>query len=140
MEFQDMNILFIVIFSVVILGGIAIFIVVIASIFSPKFQGKMMGKQIKATKYMIDETKDDIENIAATMGNVGINSKKKIYDENYDNLRDIATKKANIHKEEVEITTKAIKDGLSDNKMYCKHCGDLIDSDSEFCKHCGKRQ
>ena len=34
----------------------------------------------------------------------------------------------------------AIKDGLSDNKMYCKHCGDLIDSDSEFCKHCGKRQ
>ena len=90
--------------------------------------------------YMIDETKDDIENIATTIGNVGINSKKKIYDENYDNLRDMATKKANIHKEEVEITTKAIKDGLSDNKMYCKHCGDLIDSDSEFCKHCGKRQ
>ena len=52
----------------------------------------------------------------------------------------MATKKANIHKDEVEITTKAIKDGLSDNKMYCKHCGDLIDSDSEFCKHCGKRQ
>ena len=74
MGFQDMNILFIVIFSVVILGGIAIFIVAIASIFSPKFQGKMMGKQIKATKYMIDETKDDIEDIATTMGNVGINS------------------------------------------------------------------
>lgn len=70
----------------------------------------------------------------------GLIPRKKIYDENYDNLRDMATKKANIHKEEVEITTKAIKDGLSDNKMYCKHCGDLIDSDSEFCKHCGKRQ
>lgn len=60
MEFQDMNILFIVIFSVIILTSIGIFIVVIASIFSPKFQGKMMGKQIKATKYMIDETKDDM--------------------------------------------------------------------------------
>ena len=50
MKFQDMNILFIVIFSVIILTSIGIFIVVIASIFSPKFQGKMMGKQIKATK------------------------------------------------------------------------------------------
>ena len=42
MKFQDMNILFIVIFSVIILTSIGIFIVVIASIFSPKFQGKMM--------------------------------------------------------------------------------------------------
>ena len=26
----------------------------------------------------------------------------------------------------------------SDNQMYCKHCGKLVDSDSEFCKYCGK--
>lgn len=27
----------------------------------------------------------------------------------------------------------------SDNQMYCKHCGKLVDTDSEFCKHCGKK-
>lgn len=47
MGFQDMNILFIVIFSVVILGGIAIFIVAIASIFSPKFQGKWWENKLR---------------------------------------------------------------------------------------------
>ena len=35
----------------------AIFIFTFIMIFSPKVRAKMMGKQIKATKYMIDENK-----------------------------------------------------------------------------------
>lgn len=36
---------------------------------------------------------------------------------------------------------KGIKEGLSEeDTVYCKHCGQLIDSDSRFCKSCGKQQ
>ena len=99
------------IFVAVIVG--VIFILTILMVVSPKIRAKFMSKQIKATKYMIDEVEDD--------------------------LTDIATKRANINKEGVEITAKAIKDGLTD-KVYCKYCGKKIDKDSKFCKICGKEQ
>lgn len=35
---------------------------------------------------------------------------------------------------------KGIKEGLKeDNMIFCKHCGETIDSDSTFCKRCGKQ-
>ena len=81
---------------------------------SPKIRAKFMSNQIKASKYMIDEVEDD--------------------------LTDIATKRANINKEGVEITAIAIKDGLNKSTKYCKLCGEKIDEDSKFCKKCGKEQ
>lgn len=44
-------------------------------------------------------------------------------DNNEEIMKDNITKKANINKEEIEITAKAIKEGLSNNKVYCKICG-----------------
>ena len=34
-----------------------------------------------------------------------------------------------------------VNDGLNDlnTEIYCKYCGNLIDSDSDFCKYCGKK-
>lgn len=55
-----------------------------------------------------------------------------------EDLEDIADAAAYILADSIKIKAKAIKDGLSDEKMYCKHCGNLIDSDSTFCKKCGK--
>ena len=36
---------------------------------------------------------------------------------------------------------EGVKDGLTgeNSEIYCKYCGNLIDSDSEFCKFCGKK-
>ena len=73
-----------------------------------------MSNQIKATKYMIDESKNDI--------------------------RDISTSMANATKDGIRITTGAIKDGFASNYIYCKYCGSSIDGDSRFCKNCGKEQ
>jgi len=56
-----------------------------------------------------------------------------------DVITDLNTKDALTKKEAINITSKAIKDGLFKNK-YCKYCGDLIDEDSIFCKKCGKKQ
>lgn len=108
----------------------------VLSIASPKFRGKFMGRQIKAAKYMLEDVKDDL----ADMGGIVIDTKKKIIDENEDNLRDLSTKTANIHKDGITTTVKAIKDGIVGNTVYCKHCGSVIDADSKFCKSCGKEQ
>ena len=55
-------------------------------------------------------------------------------------MKENVIRKANINKEGIEIATTAIKNGLSNNKIYCKYCGKLIDGDSKYCKVCGKEQ
>ena len=82
-------------------------------IFSPKFRTKIMGTQVKATKYVLDEHKDNLHDIANTTGDI-VNP-------------------------QITKTVRAFKDGLKD-QVYCKHCGESIDSDSKFCKSCGKEQ
>ena len=91
-----------------------IFIFVILSIVSPKFRGKIMSNQVKAVKHMTDYSKEDLKTIADTEVEISASALKK--------------------------KAKAIKEGLTEEKMYCKHCGSLIDNDSTFCKKCGKKQ
>ena len=83
-------------------------------LFNPKIRGKLMGLQVKATKYMVEESKEDI--------------------------KDISTNMAEATKDGVKITTGAIKEGFSGETVFCKHCGSQIDVDSNFCKKCGKEQ
>lgn len=92
---------------------ILIFLVAIISIISPKFRGKMMSRNIKAIKYAVDETEED--------------------------LKTINDKMANASADAIKIKAKSLKKGFK-GEIYCKHCGYLIDSDSTFCKKCGKKQ
>ena len=124
-----------VIVPILVLG---IFAFTIIMIFSPKLRGKMLSHQIKSLKYMADYSKDDIQNIATTMGDISINSTKNILDNNEDNLKHITEKTSDLGSIFVEKTARAIKDGITNNNVYCKHCGKSIDSDSKFCKNCGK--
>lgn len=119
---------------------IVIFIFVISMVVSPKLRGKFMSNQIKATKYMIDESKKDLEDILSTSSDAVVNSSKNIIDKHEDTLKDISKRAANIAKDGIEITTKAIKDGLTNSNIYCKYCGSSIDKDSKYCKNCGKKQ
>ena len=131
-----MEILF---YIVPILIGIT-FVLMIALMISPKLRGKLMSSQIKATKHMMDYSKEDLKNILSTSADIGINAEKEILDNNEETMEDNVTRKANINKKGIEITTNAIKEGLTRSKIYCKHCGKLIDDDSKFCKSCGKEQ
>ena len=118
-----------------------IFIFTIVMIFSPKLRGKMMSRQVKATKHMVDYSKEDFEDIGTSLGNVMINTKKNILDQNEDTLRDIADREASIKKGYIKTMTSAIHEGLTEkDTIYCKYCGSMIDSDSIFCKKCGKQQ
>lgn len=131
-----MEILF---YIVPILIGIT-FVLMIALMISPKLRGKLMSSQIKATKHMMDYSKEDLKDILSTSADIGINAEKEILDNNEETMEDNVTRKANINKKGIEITTNAIKEGLTRSKIYCKHCGKLIDVDSKFCKLCGKEQ
>ena len=66
-------------------------------------------------------------------------SVKYIQKENKEDFKDIASNAADIASEAITKTTTAIKTGLND-KIFCKHCGEKIDSDSKFCNKCGKEQ
>ena len=131
-----MEILF---YIVPILIGIT-FVLMIALMISPKLRGKLMSSQIKATKHMMHYSKEDLKDILSTSADIGINAEKEILDNNEETMEDNVTRKANINKKGIEITTNAIKEGLTRSKIYCKHCGKLIDEDSKFCKLCGKEQ
>ena len=131
-----MEILF---YIVPILIGIT-FVMTIALMISPKLRGKLMSRQIKAAKHMMDYSKEDLKDLLSTSADIGINAEKEILDNNEETMMENATRKANINKKGIEITANAIKEGLNGSKIYCKHCGKLIDEDSKFCKSCGKEQ
>ena len=82
-----------------------------------------MSKQIEATKHMMEYSKDDLKDILSTSKSVEVNAEKEILDNNEEIMKDNVTRKANINKEGIEITAKAIKEGLTNNKVYCKVCG-----------------
>ena len=102
-------------FKVIPIISIIIFVTAFLTIFSPKFRGKMMSKQVKAAKYMVDESKEDLKDISDGMAYA-----------THDGIKSAA---------------RAIKEGFKEtDTIYCKHCGASIDADSKFCNKCGKEQ
>ncbi|MBE5757715.1 MAG: zinc ribbon domain-containing protein [Clostridiales bacterium] len=95
-----------------IFGGIGCLVFTIL-ILSAAYKPEIAKFNAKTTKYIQKETKED--------------------------LKEIASNTADITSEAITKTTKAIKKGLED-KVFCKHCGESIDSDSKFCNKCGKEQ
>lgn len=99
-----------------ILFGLA-FIIIIGSfitMLNPNIQGKILSKQVKSLRNMMDESKDTLKVLADDMTDI-----------NADNI---------------EATAKAVKKGLtSDDDITCAHCGKKIDKDSKYCKYCGDR-
>lgn len=89
-----------------------IFVFTIALMISPKLRSKWMSNQIEATKHMMEYSKEDLKNILSTSKSIEVNAEKEMLDNNEEIMKDNITKKANINKE-----------GLSNNKVYCKVCG-----------------
>ena len=98
--------------------GIAIFAFGLAVFVSPKFRGKFFSSHVKSMRYMVDESKDDIEHVSTIMAEASAKGTK------------IRTKAA----------AEGLKEGLTgEETIYCKHCGEIIDADSTFCKKCSLR-
>ena len=74
------------------------------------------------------------------MTRMSAQSMRYIQNENKEIFTDIANTTAEITQNAIAQTAKAVSDGISGDKIYCKHCGAMIDSDSKFCSKCGKEQ
>ena len=61
-----------------------------------------------------------------------------IQEKNKEELQEMMSRAARINSEAVTISAQAVAKGLSET-MYCKYCGEKIDSNSQFCKYCGQK-
>ena len=113
----------------------------ICMMFVPGFRSKFFGHQLKMQKRVMEDNKEIMTDIGKISGEIGVKTAKGIIDENEDDIRHVVGKTADMSKDAITTTTRAIKKGLTEEEsVYCKHCGESIDSDSTFCKACGKKQ
>jgi hypothetical protein len=71
---------------------------------------------------------------------MAIQSQKYIQEENKEALKEISDTTAEINANAVKTIANAVAEGFSQNTVFCKECGEKIDSDSKFCRHCGTKQ
>lgn len=135
-----MEILFKVFFVLGIIIAILIFAYVLMFMFGTKTRSKMLNRQIRSLRGGVGMSKEDLESMMSVLGEVSINSRKKILNEHKDELKEMRDIEAEINKDAIKETSKAIKEGFtSSSSLYCKYCGKDIDEDSVFCKSCGKK-
>ena len=98
-----------------ILFGLAFIIIIggFITMLNPNIQGKMLSKQVKSLRNMIDESKDTLKSLADDMTDINADS--------------------------IEATAKAVKKGLASDDVICAHCGKKIDKYYKYCKFCGDR-
>lgn len=89
---------------------LGVFAFIIIMIFNPKARGKLMAKQLEATKYMMEASKDTMKDIGKTSAEI----QHDIIEENKETMKETADMQADIHKDAIKTTAKAIKDGLKD--------------------------
>lgn len=93
------------------------FVFTIIFMVSPRFRANILKGHVKTARYVVEENKNDLEVINTT----------------------IAQTSKNATKMKAQAFAEGLKEGIkSENTIYCKHCGSLIDNDSKFCKNCGK--
>ena len=70
-----------------------------------------------------------------------IRTQKYIQNENKEDLTDLANTAAEINANAVTTISRAAAQGFTqENTVFCKECGAKIDADSKFCRHCGTKQ
>ena len=75
------------------------------------------------------------------LSKMSVKTQKYIQNENKEDLKDIADTAAEINADAVTTIARAASEGFSkDATVFCKECGSKIDADSKFCRHCGTKQ
>ena len=74
----------------------------------------------------------------ASIHKMNVKTARYIQNKNKEDLKNISLTQAEISKEAIKTSMKAVKEGLEEDKIYCKYCGAKIDKDSKFCSQCGK--
>jgi len=130
--------IFNIIFVIMLLFTIAFFIFVILMIFNPKIRSKMMGRQLKATKMILDDNKETIKDIANLQADIAVESTDNILNKHDKTIEKNMTKMANMSAESIETTARSIKKGISKTKQ-CPECLKFNEENAKFCQECGAK-
>lgn len=133
-----MNGMFNAMFYIIPILGIAIFAFACIMMFSAKARGKLMSKQMKAMRYMMEESQEDLSTIVSTTNKAASHG----IHESREELKMMGDDLAYASEDAIETTVRAVKKGITEEEpvVFCKHCGKPIDEDSKYCRHCGKEQ
>ena len=128
-------------FTIVVIVFLIVFVgMAFMMVFSTNFRSKMLGRQMKISKSLLEDNKDNFKDLAR----VGAEMQKEILTENEDVLKEVSSKQADIESVGIEKKAAAFKKGITgdgeNDTKFCKHCGAKIEADSIFCKECGKKQ
>ena len=129
-----------IIFPVIFIFVLCFMGYVFYSALSGKGRSRMLSRQLKIGKQMLEDNKEDIKDLQRMSAELGIDAKKAILGDNEDALKDIASLEGDIESIGIKKKAQALKEGLLGEAVYCKYCGALIDADSRYCKKCGKEQ
>ena len=130
-------------FTTLMIISIILFVVILSfslmMMFGTKLRSKMLSRQIESLRGATNMSKEDMETILTNLGSTSIKARKRIIEENKEDLKDVKDMEMEINRDAIKETAKAVKEGFTESEtIYCKHCGKEIDTDSTFCKYCGK--
>ena len=133
-----MEIFFTIVFIIMFLTAGSFIVFGFITMFNPNMRSKWIGRQLRIHKKVLEDNKETIKDINALGGEVMVDSYNEILDKKGDDMKKAVDKTTDISKDSIRTVVKSIKEGLEAD-IYCKHCGNAIDTDSKFCKFCGKR-
>ena len=88
----------------------------------------VVGLKPYITKFVLKHKKEILDYAGEDMTNIG------------NTMVDIGSPVINKAMDSVVVPTVSDTSKGTDEQIYCKHCGKLIDKDSKFCNKCGKEQ
>lgn len=127
-----------IVFIITLIISIGFFVFVVLMIFSPAMRSKMIGRQLKATKRMLDDNKDTIKDIHNLQADIAIESADNILDKHEKTIEKNMDKMANMSSSSIETTARAIKKGISKTKE-CPKCNSFNEENAKFCQECGTK-
>ena len=98
---------------------------------------KFMIGSFMATFGMVAGVGGTVSGFAPEIAKAKAKSTRYIQSQTKEDLTAIASTAAEIVSDAVEVTARAVSDGMQ-KTMFCKYCGAKIDIDSKFCSSCGK--
>ena len=98
--------------------AIGMFVFVLGMMFVPGLRSKFMGHQLKMQKRMLEDNKEVMQDIGKITGEIGVKTAKGVLDENEEDIRHVVGKTADISKDAITTTTRAIKKVLLKKNLF----------------------
>ena len=107
--------------------------------FARHFDEFLNAGHVRREEMIIGEIEEQGAPFRPEIAKLSMKTAKYVQEENKEDLTDMADTGADIISDAVKKVASSVNDGMRKSK-FCKHCGAEIDEDSRYCSRCGKEQ